>query len=170
MLTDLFASVHRLIRAKQRIKWHWLPLLVAWYVLIIILKNWWSLVFGGNGGGEVSGWLFFYYAHLLFLFYLVVSAVLPDEVPECGLDLKEFYIESRRHFWGLLAAVNLLLLFAAIVQPAFSGEQFIWLPVIANLVMFAVNLSLTWVRNLAYHSVIVSLFLGQVLLEVFQNL
>lgn len=39
MLTELFVSVHRLIRNRQRVRWHWLPLLVSWYVLVTILKN-----------------------------------------------------------------------------------------------------------------------------------
>ena len=86
MLTDLFASVHRLIRNRKRVKWHWLPLLTTWYVLLTVLKNWWGLVFQEGDGLWESGWIFLFYGHLLFLLYLVVSAVLPDEIPAEGLD------------------------------------------------------------------------------------
>jgi hypothetical protein len=42
------------------------------------------------------------------LLYLVCAATLPDQVPERGLDLKAFYVESRRRFWTLVAvAVSL---------------------------------------------------------------
>lgn len=169
MLTDLFASVHRLIRNRRRVRWHWLPLLVSWYVLIIILKNWWGMVFfEGEGAGE-GGWIFLYYAHLLFLFYLVVSAVLPDEIPADGLDLQEFYTENRLHFWGLLACVNLLLLIVTLLRPVLTGDPFSWISVLPNTVMLAINMSLVWVRHLRYHAVVVVILVVLVGLELFQK-
>jgi len=170
MLADLFASMHRLIRNRKRVRFHWLPLFTAWYVLIIILKNWWGLVFQGGDEVGVSGWLFFYYAHLLFLFYLVVSAVLPDEIPESGLDLKEFYLENRLYLWGLLACVNFLLLLATLLRPVFTGDPFSWFPVVANTLMLGINLSLAFVRRILYHAVIVSLVFVLVVLEVYGSL
>lgn len=169
MLTDLFASMHRLIRNRRRVQWHWLPLLVSWYVLMIILKNWWGMVFQESDGAWASGWMFFYYGHLLLLFYLVVSAVLPDEIPADGLNLREFYIENRRHFWGLLACVNLLLLIFPLFHLVFTEDPFSWLSTLPNTIMLAVNISLAWVRHIRYHAVVVVLLVALVLLEVFQK-
>ena len=161
MLTDLFASLHRLIRNRRRVRWHWLPLLVSWYVLTLVLKNWWGLVFSGGDDVWASGWIFFFYGHLLLLLYLIASAVLPDEVPVDGLDLREFYIENHRHFWGLMASVNLLMLVFTFLQPAFTELSLNWVAVFSNIVMLAVALSLVVVRRIGYHAVLV---LAQVLL------
>lgn len=166
MLTDLFASVHRLIRHRRRVRWHWLPLLVSWYVLTMILKNWWGLVFDEGDDAWASGWIFFYYGHLLLLLYLVASAVLPDEVPADGLDLRKFYIENRRHFWGLLASVNLLLLFFSLLRPIFTEMPLNWMAALSNFIMGAVALSLAWVRRTGYHAVVVIVLVLLVALEI----
>ena len=169
MLYDLFASVHRLIRNRKRIQWHWLPILVAWYVLATVLKNWWALVFKGGEGFYASGWMYIYYAHLFLLLYLVVSAVLPDEIPADGIDLREFYIENRQHFWGLLAGVNLTLMIFALLWPIFS-EQNLNLPrVISNIVMVAINISLARVKSFRYHIVVVVLFVVMVIFEMVEK-
>ncbi len=39
ILTDLFISFHRLISIKKKVRWHWLPILTAWYLFIVILKT-----------------------------------------------------------------------------------------------------------------------------------
>ncbi len=155
MLTDLFASIHRLIRNRRRVQWHWLPLLVSWLVLAMILKNWWGLAFLGGDDTWVSGWKFFFYGHLLLLLYLVASAVLPDEVPADGLDLREFYIENRRYFWGLQACVFLLLLVSTLLRSIFTELPLNWMVILPNVVMIAFALSLAVVRRIGYHAVIV---------------
>ncbi|MBN2566289.1 MAG: hypothetical protein JXB46_11320 [Candidatus Eisenbacteria bacterium] len=167
MLTELFVSVHRLIRNRRRVRWHWLPLLVSWYVLVTVLKNWWGFVFGGDDGAWGSGWVFFFYGHILLLLYLVVSAVLPDEVPAEGLDLKEHYFETRRHFWGLLAGVNLALLIFALLRPVlFSGSSLNLMAVLSNIAMGAVALSLAWIRRFGYHAIVVVMLVVLTVVEV----
>ena len=166
MLTDLFASIHRLIRHRRRIHWHWLPLLTAWYVLVTILKNWWLLVFREGEGIWESGWIFFFYGHLLLLLFLVSAAVLPDEVPEKGLDLRSFYFDNRRQFWGLLAGVNLLMLIFALLRPVFTVSSLSWPVVWSNLVNGGVILSLALSRRPAYHAVVVILITTLAMLEI----
>ncbi len=157
MLTDFFASVHRLIRKRRLIRWHWLPIVVAWYVLAVVLKNWWGLVIDDSAGGWSSGWTFFYYGHLLLLLYLWVSATLPDEVPPEGLDLRAYYLDTRRHFWGLLAAINLILLGYTLIKSFATGSPLNWPAIFGNSIMMMFVLSLAWVRRFWYHVVIVAL-------------
>jgi hypothetical protein len=167
MLTELFVSVHRLIRSRERVRWHWLPLLVTWYVLITVLKNWWGFVFGGDDSAWGSGWVFLIYGHVLFLLYLVVSAVLPDEVPAAGLDLQEYYFETRRYFWGLLAGVSLALLIFALLRPMlFPGSSLNVMAVLSNVAMGAVALSLAWVRRFRYHAAVVIVLVALAVAEM----
>lgn len=166
MLTDLFASVHRLIRHRRRVRWDWLPVLVAWYVLAIILKNWWDLDFSAGESTWGSGWVFLYYGHLLLLLYLLASAVLPDEVPDDGLDLRAYYFRTRRHFWGLLAAVNVLLLFYAVGRPLLTDVAMSRSAIVGNTAMIVLNGSLAWSGRVWYHSAIVILLVGLLVLEI----
>lgn len=167
MLTELFASVHRLIRNRRRIRWHWLPLLVSWYVFVMVLKNWWGLVFQEADGLWASGWIFFFFGHLLFLLYLVVSAVLPDEIPADGLDLREFYFGNSRHFWGLLAGVNLLMLIYILLRTVFTELSLNWWAVLSNIVTMAITLSLAWTQRFKYHAVVVVFFAVMITAEIF---
>lgn len=163
MLTDLFASLHRLIRKRRIVRWHWLPLLVSWYVLATVLKNWWTLISQQGNGYSGGGWLFFFYGHVLLLLYLVVSAALPDEVPDEGIDLKVFYIENRRHFWGLLAGLSLF----TMLWPFFAGLSFNWEALLSNIVLGTVALSLVKVKRIEYHAVVIVLLVSLTTTELF---
>jgi len=100
--------------------------------------------------------VFLIYGHVLFLLYLVVSAVLPDEVPADGLDLQEYYFQTRRYFWSLLAGVNLALLIFALLRPVlFVGSSLNVMAVLSNIAMGLVALSLAWVRRFGYHAAVV---------------
>jgi hypothetical protein len=166
MLAELFAGVHRLFRNRSRVRWHWLSLVVAWYVLAIVLKNWWALVFTEEGAAWVSGWVFFYYGHLLLLLFLVASAALPSEIPAEGIDLKQFYIGNRRYFWGLQAGVDLVLMLFALLQPKISGQPVNMVAVISNLIMAAVAVSLVLVRRIGYHAAVVLILVTLIVLEM----
>jgi hypothetical protein len=166
MLADLFSSAHRLIRSRSLVRWHWLPILVSWYVLATVLKNWWALVTMENIDAWGGGWIFLFYGHLLLLMYLVVAATLPDEVPPEGIDLRSFYLENRTQFWGLLAGVNLIMLIYSLLHPAMAGTAVFWPPVISNFLMGAVSVSLARTRRMAYHCAIVVLMVLLTILEL----
>ena len=166
MLTELFAGVHRLLRARRRVRWDWITLLVAWYVFMTVLKNWWELAFGAGSSLVYGGWVFLYYGHLFLLLYLVASAVLPDEVPAAGLDLRAFYLESAGHFWGLFAGVNLMLLLYTVLTTVLTSREMFWPAIASNVVMIMVALSLSLIRRQRYHAVVVCILVGLMVLEV----
>jgi len=114
-VADLLISLHRLLRAGSRVRWHWIPAALALYALLLAVNFWW-----GN---------FSHFAHLsripmveflptlgsLVILFLILAAVLPDEVPTSGLDLKEWYEENAQYIWLLNVAGlgTLLTVFAA---------------------------------------------------------
>lgn len=166
ILTDLFLSVHRLIRHRQMVRWHWLPLVAAWYLFLTILKNWWGLTQGSSGGDGMNIFFFLAYGHLLVLIYLAVSAVLPDEVPESGLDLRAYYFQVHRYFWGLFSGV-------VAVSVAIGSFKMIQLEGRANLTNLVVNgvfLLMTVVLAVSprprLHQVLLCVLTGFVLLEI----
>ena len=99
-MTDIAASLHRLLRAGKLVRWDWIAPTAAALVLLELFNLWWKWRgFTGTTLGEVMP----YFAVLLLL-YLAASASLPDEVPAEGLDLRDFAARSHHYFWSVYIA------------------------------------------------------------------
>ncbi|MEZ4703049.1 MAG: hypothetical protein R2834_22145 [Rhodothermales bacterium] len=112
-VADLAVSLHRLLRARSRVGWDWLPLATGLLAVLLALEFWWRFysaqdrpLFATLGG-------FLLLAIQLVLLFLLNAAALPDEVPEEGLDLHAFYRQNASYFWVLYAAYTL---FSTIVR------------------------------------------------------
>ena len=103
-VADLLASLHRLLRAGRRVKWHWAtPTLAALMLLVTLVVWWWS--FGAFSEIRSETIADFLPRFLVLIFsFLMMAAALPDEVPDGGIDLKQFYFSSRIHLWSLMSA------------------------------------------------------------------
>ena len=44
-LGDLLLSTHRLLRARERVDWHWLTPALAFFMLMNIIAFWWARAF-----------------------------------------------------------------------------------------------------------------------------
>lgn len=157
---DLSLSLHRLLRARRRVRWHWLPLAAALLVVLLTLFFWWA--FYGLGRAEVwtRYWAFLVLAAALISMFLLASAALPDEVPDDGLDLAAYYDENRRYFWVLFAVFTILAFVLDVLADSFdpavpTGP----LRAVPTLVVTAILLSLAFVRRRGYHVVMVPLLL-----------
>jgi hypothetical protein len=98
-LTELLLNLHRLIHARDRVRWDPLPVLWAATVLLMLLNYWWALVLRRDGSQLAStaaeyGLLL---VHPLLLFLLCAS-VLPRLASEDGLDMRRAYERDRRAF------------------------------------------------------------------------
>jgi hypothetical protein len=89
-------SLHRLLRARARVRWDLLTPLAALLVAASVVNTWWTTdaVFA-----KVTFAAFFPNLASLMLLFLLASATLPDEVPAEGLGLKDYYLATRRYFW-----------------------------------------------------------------------
>lgn len=102
-VADLATSMHRLLRARTRVQWDWLPLAVALLVLLGTVQFWWVFFDIWNTSQRFSlGGFLPYFVTLLLLFF-VASAALPDDVPPQGMDLWAYYLKNRTYFWVLFA-------------------------------------------------------------------
>jgi hypothetical protein len=98
---DLAHSFHRLLRARQRVIWDPLPLVLASYVLLVLLTMFFA-IWGWTNLTQVTFYELLWKSVPLFVYFLAASAVLPDEVPDEGLDLRLFYMSERRYFLPVL--------------------------------------------------------------------
>jgi len=94
-IADLATSLHRLLRHRKVVRWHWVSPLAALVILAELFNLWWRWRgFRGTTTGEVLP-----YFLALILIYLSASITLPDEVPAEGLDLGRYFDENRSYFW-----------------------------------------------------------------------
>lgn len=155
-LTDLLGSLHKVIRNRKKVRWHWLPLLVTWYVLLVLLMQWWTLIVKVDILAGVNIFLFIAKAHMLILVYLLVSAVLPDDISEDGLNLKDYYYGNQKYFWGLMALLNFVAQSLALVEHITGGHAIpiINFAILAIMPLLCVSLALT--KRYWYHVLAVS--------------
>lgn len=158
---DLSLSLHRLLRARRRVRWDWLPLGAALLVLLLILQFWWAFYAVGRAEVWTRYWSFLVLSAGLIAMFLLASAALPDAIPDEGLDLSAYYEENRRYFWVLFALFTLLALAVDFLAPTYEPSVPTG-PVraIPTLIIAALLLSLAFVRRRAYHVVVVLLLLA----------
>jgi hypothetical protein len=101
-VSDWVQSLHRLVRARRRVKWSATAIIASLVVFMAILEEFFGL-------WRLVGIVRFTYVDLLALILppmlLSIAAMtsLPDAVPEEGIDLEDFYMENRRILWLFLA-------------------------------------------------------------------
>ncbi len=100
-ITDLAMSLNRLLRARDRVKWDWLLLLVAFMAILAVLDIWW--MFYGEQEATLYQTLagFLPLAAQLIILFLINAAALPDDVPKEVMDLKKFYEDNNPYLWPL---------------------------------------------------------------------
>ena len=105
-ITDMIQSTHRLIRARNRVKWDLAHLIFAAMVAATIVSEFFSLW----DTFDVTTITFLQLIWILTiptLFALLAYSVLPDDVPAEGLDLRQFYLRERKLWVGIYAAATL---------------------------------------------------------------
>lgn len=158
---DLSMSLHRLLRARRRVRWDWLPLAAALLVLLLILEFWWAFYGMGRADVWTRYWAFLILGAALVSIFLLASAALPDAVPDAGLDLAEYYDENRRYFWAMFGLFAILaFILDLLAASADTGIPTGALRAIPTLGIVSLLFSLAFVRSRRYHAVMVVLFLA----------
>ena len=159
-VADLATCLHRLLRARNRVRWDWLPLASALLVMLLILQFWWGFYRLGTAPIWTHYGAFLILVATLIVIFLLASAALPDDVPESGLDLARYYEENARYFWSLF---GLFVMFAVAVQLATMWDGSGVMPdaglVLSNVGFAAVLFSLAWFRSRRYHAAVVLVLL-----------
>ena len=102
-VADLLTSLHKLLRAGKRVKWHWAtPTLAMLMLMVTLILWWWSFVWFSELTSETIA-NFLPKFLVLVAAFLMMAAALPDDVPEGGIDLRQYYFSSRIHLWSLMS-------------------------------------------------------------------
>jgi hypothetical protein len=106
-LAELGTSFHRLLRARARVKWDWMSPALALLMLLETIQFWWLSQTWYETASQLRLIDFLPRLVILLLIFLLAAVVLPDEVPDQGIDLRAFYVENSRHFWALVLLLTL---------------------------------------------------------------
>lgn len=116
--TQLFAAAGRLIRDRDRVRVHWLPLLWAAVMVLLYVQVWWSMY----GLRLHTDWTFLAFCAVLAqsaALYLMAAVVLPEGVDAAGVDLGAYFDAQHRWFFGFF----LLLLCISIGKDVILSGQ-----------------------------------------------
>lgn len=148
-IAHLLSAVHRVVLARGRIRFYWLPL--TWVVLIFVTQVvWWWGIFELR---SVPAWNFFYFLFVLLSpvsLYLASASVLPEVEPGRAYDLREFYYANRGLLFGTIAAGPVLDGMRRAVQAG-SWQD---LGALSNLVSAVLVGSLAVSRRPMHHAVV----------------
>ena len=102
-LIDVITSLNRLLRAGRRVKWDWVSPIAALLLVFELFNIWWRWRDGAISQASTLGEALCLFGVLVLLF-LSASATLPDDVPEEGLDLGDYFDGIRRYFFIVYTA------------------------------------------------------------------
>lgn len=124
-VADLLTSLHKLLRAGDRVKWDWLTLLFAAYMMFgLIVFWWWQYGFPGEGQ-SLTLQAFLPMFIFLAICFLMVASALPDDVPPEGVVLRDFYNATVGYRWGLLS-LSLVLNLIEVIWASVRIGRFDW--------------------------------------------
>ena len=109
-LGDLALSTHRLLRARERVEWHWVTPALALFMLMNIIAFWWATFNWYRELGDYSIGAFLPDVALFTLLFLGAAAVMPDEIPDGRFSLKDFYFREARYFWSLMVLFVIMII------------------------------------------------------------
>jgi len=98
----LLNHIHKLLRIRNNVTWHWLPLIWALIVFLILFHVWFSLYDHLNNNlTQTGGGVILLFLPVIFVL-LLSKAVLPDEPSKEGINLKEWYFKQKNYMTILL--------------------------------------------------------------------
>lgn len=163
-LADLTTSFHKLMRHRQRVRWDWLIFAAALLVLLNLVAFWWVTLLWYGGVKDMSIAAYLPDLAMLLVLFLTAAAILPDQVPAEGIDLRAFYLSNSRYFWTLwviLLALTIVVLGPRYLPnahwPTFVREQ------VPNFAFLGGAIILAWTKRYWVHATIVIAMLGYTL-------
>lgn len=98
-ITHLIGELHHFFMARKRVKWYWVHGLTVFSTFYTIVFSWfvsWTAFHDVTDGMPLWGFLTGFIQ--LTLLVLMARAVLPENIPDEGIDLQGYYLSIRRYF------------------------------------------------------------------------
>lgn len=161
-ISDMVVSLHGLLINRRQVRWDWLALVAAAFVLVLIINSW-RITYVAFQGAEKGPpiWAFLMILAQTIALYLAARAALPDRV-ELGapFNLSDYYDFVDRYLWSALSVAYGGFLLMGSLRFIMSGEAQFPDLLIQALIGFPVILTLAiWPRRRLHRIVVPLLFL-----------
>nr|WP_314444009.1 hypothetical protein [uncultured Sphingomonas sp.] len=124
-LTQIAASLHKLLLAGRRVKWAAEPILLAAIVLLVIIAVWISAWFDREDASVSIGWIILQVLKLLTL-YIAAASCLPEPPSNnVVVNTYEYYDRTRVLSFGALIISYVLFEIADIVVGDVPKQTFL---------------------------------------------
>ena len=157
-IADVVVSLHLLLVNRARVRWDWLALLTALFIVLLIVAIW-GISYRSLGNRQFNPPLWLFAARLAQIvpMYLAARASLPDEIGPDGVALADHYAANARYFWASVALTYVIFIaFIASTSGAYELVATYFSPA-AQLVMMAVLIA---VPRRAVHAALVPLIVA----------
>jgi hypothetical protein len=160
-VADLVTSFHKLMRHRERVDWDWLIFAVVLLVLLNLVAVWWVTLLWYGSVKDMSIAAYLPDLAILLVLFLATAAILPDDVPADGLNLRTFYLSNSSYFWTLW---SILIALTIVVLGRRYHPNADWLSFarveIPNFAFLLGTIILAWTKRYWVHVAIVMAMLG----------
>jgi hypothetical protein len=159
-VADVATSFHRLVRAREKVRWDPLTLLAALYAICMAVYMWFD-IWGVRHFAATRHFFFFLgLVAELFVLFLTAAASLPDD-PSEDHDLRAYYARNRRYFWSLLTIFQLgYTAFGLYFSQSETSNIALWKLAALNILMsgpVAISAALIFVKSRTWHYIGIAL-------------
>lgn len=129
-LTQILTALGRILRDRERVRMDWVPVCWAFLLLVVYVQVWWAMF----GLRTHRDWTFLQFTVVLAqtaTLYVMAAVVLPDQIGEKGLDLRQYYDRHHRWFFGCFIGT----LAVSVLKDIVVGNR---LPTMLNLAFHAI--------------------------------
>ena len=164
-VSDMLFSLHKLLRIRHEVKWHWIPLAWALCVFLMIINLWFGIhhYLDDKLSETAAGFVFLL---MPVIFVLILSmAILPDNPSKDGKNLLDWYFRNKNYIFSLFILNILAFLFIRIFEQyhltgEFNSQRlFLLIPTIIYGVLIAS-------RNIWVHSIFTAVYLVVITLSI----
>lgn len=158
-LTEILTGWADLLRARDEVRFYWVPVLFQWGIFFALLQQWWEF-WEMEGLGEIT---FLAVLTLLvppIILFLIAHLLFPSEAQ--GADLEEDYFRQSALLWIL---VILGTLDGTFLRPLVLGNPVFHPSNLSGIPMVAFCLVLAASRKRRVHAFLVPVIIAMVLLD-----
>ena len=156
-ISGLLNNLNNLLKLRDQVKWHWLPLGWSLIILLALIQIWFSLFYHlDNELTETAGGFFMLFLPVIFVL-LTSMAVLPNKPSEEGLDLKNWYFKQKNYLIILLilswiSYLNVKLFEEVYVLTQFHISKYVLAIIPLILYVILLNTKKVWVHSVVVFS------------------
>jgi hypothetical protein len=146
-IADLLSSLRHLIRNRDRVRFHWLPLTWSGLIFLQLVQIWWIYFYILQAEIWRSYFAYVFFLLVPVLLYLIASWILPDREDSGPVNLKEYYFRENGWIFGLIS----LAVVVQVVSELLQGADLFHSARIGQVTAAALFASLAWTKNVRYH-------------------